>query len=201
MIANLDYNFGRLRQRLKALNLDENTILIFMTDNGTANDAKFDGFHSEAIDSFNAGMRGKKASIYDGSHRVPFFILWPAGKLEEGRDISQLVAHVDLPPALADLCDISLPTDTVLGGQSLAPLLRDRTAKWDRSQVSMQFHRGILFDGDQIKAESSYLNSEHWGLIHGRELYDIGDDPAQRNDVAADRPAVVAQLWAPYEKY
>ncbi len=74
MITNIDENVGRLQSKLKALGLEENTILIFMTDNGTA--AGFQGKRA-----FNAGMRGNKGSEYDGGHRVPCFIRWPAGGL------------------------------------------------------------------------------------------------------------------------
>jgi arylsulfatase A-like enzyme len=84
MIANIDYNMGVLRQKLDELGLAENTILIFMTDNGTSAGAKFQGLDSEAIRGYNAGMRGKKSSIYEGGHRVPFFIHWPKGGLTGG---------------------------------------------------------------------------------------------------------------------
>ena len=96
MIGNIDHNIDMLRQCLARLGLAENTILVFMTDNGTANGAEFgrDKLNSEAVQGFNAGMRGKKSSVYEGGHRVPFFIYWPAGGLTGGRDINRLaVAH------------------------------------------------------------------------------------------------------------
>lgn len=104
-----------------ALNLTENTILIFMADNGTAAGAKFNGLTSEALAGYNAGMRGKKSSIYEGGHRVPFFIHWPAGGLKGGRDISTLAAHIDVLPTLADLCGVSLPASYHSDGLSLRP--------------------------------------------------------------------------------
>ena len=109
MIANIDHNLGLLRERLVQLDLAENTILIFMTDNGTSAGGKFKGLDSEASAGFNAGMRGKKSSIYDGGHRVPFFIHWPKGKLTGGREIDTLAAHYDVLPTLAELCDVPLP--------------------------------------------------------------------------------------------
>ncbi|MCP4455243.1 MAG: arylsulfatase, partial [Planctomycetes bacterium] len=104
MVANIDHNLGLLREQLDALALTENTILIFMTDNGTANGAQFEGLTSEAIRGFNAGMRGKKSSVYEGGHRVPFLMYWPAGRWVGGRDIKSLTAHIDVLPTLADLC-------------------------------------------------------------------------------------------------
>ena len=201
MIANLDYNFGLLRERLKDLKLADNTILIFMTDNGTAAGGKFDGFDSEALEGFNAGMRGKKASIYDGGHRVPFFIRWPAGGIDEGRDISTLAAHIDLLPTLAELCGIPVPASCTLDGRSLVPLLKNNESPWDRDHIILQFHGGAEFLEDRIKETYSYIMTERWRLLSGKELYDIEADPAQRKDVAADHPEVVAQLRALYEPY
>ena len=97
MVANIDHNLGVLRERLDSLGLAENTILIFMTDNGTANGATFENLTSEAVKGFNAGMRGKKSSIYEGGHRVPFFIHWPAGRIDQGRDIESLAASHRCP--------------------------------------------------------------------------------------------------------
>ncbi|MDF7799254.1 arylsulfatase [Pontiellaceae bacterium B1224] len=201
MIANIDYNFGLLRERLKELKLEENTILIFMTDNGTYVGAKFENNDSEAISGFNAGMRGRKASIYDGGHRVPFFIRWPAGGLNEGVEIDTLALHVDLFPTLADLCGIPLPTDRELDGQSLVPLLEGNQEAWDRDHAVLQFHGGAAFPQDRLKTEYSYILTERWRLLNGKLLYDIEADPAQRNDVAAEHPEVVAELWSNYEPY
>ena len=118
MIANIDENMGRLLGKLKALGLEENTILIFMTDNGTAA-----GF--QAGKGFNAGMRGTKGSEYDGGHRVPCFLRWPAGGLGGGKDVSRLTAHIDLLPTLIELCGLPQPAGVKFDGASLAPLLRD----------------------------------------------------------------------------
>ena len=77
MIANIDHNMGILRQRLDELGLAENTILIFMTDNGTAAGAKFEGLTSEAVLGYNAGMRGKKSSVYEGGRGCRFSFIGP----------------------------------------------------------------------------------------------------------------------------
>ena len=201
MIANIDHNFGLLRQRLKELNLEDNTILIFMTDNGTYVGARFRNNDSEPVSGFNAGMRGRKASIFDGGHRVPFFIRWPAGGLDQGRDIDTLAVHVDLFPTLAELCDISIPTDRVMDGRSLVPLLKGNEASWDRDHAVLQFHGGAAFPEDRLKTEFSYILTERWRLLHGRELYDMDADPAQRKNVAGEHPDVVKELWSHYEPY
>ena len=88
MIANIDENLGKLEAFLTENNLRDNTILIFMTDNGTVIGDKV----------FNAGMRGHKTMPYDGGHRVPLFVRWPAGKLGEPRDIDTLAHSTDILP-------------------------------------------------------------------------------------------------------
>lgn len=201
MIANIDYNVGLLRERLQTLDLDDNTILIFMTDNGTYVGATFENNDSLPITGYNAGMRGRKASVFDGGHRVPFFIRWPEGGLDEGRDIDTLSVQFDLFPTLAELCGIPAPTDRIMDGRSLVPLLEGNEDSWDREYAVLQFHGGAAFPEDRLKTEFSYIMTERWRLLHGRELYDMETDPSQRKDVAAEHPDVVKDLWAHYEPY
>ena len=98
MIANLDENMGKLEAFLQAKGLRENTLLIFLSDNGTQSGG------AKAI--YNAGMRDKKTSVYEGGHRVPCFVRWPAGKLKHGRDVDDLTEVQDLLPTLIDLCEL-----------------------------------------------------------------------------------------------
>jgi len=118
MIKNIDDNMGRLLERLDALDIADNTIVIFMTDNGTAA-----GFRDGK--GFNAGMRGTKGSPYDGGHRVPFFVRWPGGNVGGGVDVDQLAAHIDVMPTLLDLCKVDAPSGVAFDGVSLAPLMDD----------------------------------------------------------------------------
>ena len=131
MIENIDDNMGRLMGRLDELGLSENTVLIFMTDNGSAEG--FENWRGEpgSFKGFNAGMRAGKGSEYDGGHRVPFFIRWPAGGIEGGRDVDDLTAHIDVLPTLAELTGVAVPEELALDGQSLATLLKDETARLD----------------------------------------------------------------------
>lgn len=94
MISNIDLNFGRLRKKLSDWGIEDNTVLIFMTDNGTAGGCEIDG-NEHVLRGYNAGMRGMKTSYYDGGHRVPFFIRWPNGGLDGGRDVEDTSYHVD----------------------------------------------------------------------------------------------------------
>ncbi|NQV32238.1 MAG: arylsulfatase, partial [Phycisphaeraceae bacterium] len=201
MVANIDHNLGLLREQLDTLGLAENTILIFMTDNGTANGAKFEGLTSEAIQGFNAGMRGKKSSVYEGGHRVPFFMYWPAGGLVGGRDITSLTAHIDVLPTLADLCGIEVPESHPLDGLSFAGLLKDPDAPGHRDHLVVQFQGGPYFRGVPKAWEFSCVLKDRWRLIDGKELYDLAKDPAQRSDISATHPHVVAALRSLYPAF
>ena len=107
MITNIDDNMARLRHHLRVLGLEENTILIFMTDNGSA--AGCDLGAGQFVESgYNAGMRGKKGSPYEGGHRVPLFMHWPGGGFTEKHEVHELTANIDLLPTLIDLCDLEV---------------------------------------------------------------------------------------------
>jgi len=189
MITNIDENLGKLLARLKEWGLEENTIVIFTTDNGTA--AGFDG-----RSGYNAGMRARKGTPYDGGHRVPCFIRWP-GRLPAGRDVAQLCAHFDLLPTLIDLCGLNPPEGVKFDGKSLVPLLEGKEAQWPE--------RTLVVQRQQIehpaKWQASAVMTERWRLVNGEELYDIKADPGQQHDLAQAHPDVVAQLRQAYEQW
>ena len=189
-ITNIDENIARLDKKLQSLGLVENTIFIFMTDNGTAGGVS-------GNKGFNAGMRGKKGSEYDGGHRVPCFIRWPAGGLAGGRDVGRLTANVDLLPTLIELCGLRPLKGVQFDGTSIAPLLRDSDADWP--------DRVLITDSQRMehlkKWHKSSVMTDRWRLVNGRELYDMTADPGQKKNVAAANPKVVARLRAEYDKW
>ncbi|MHC4485640.1 MAG: arylsulfatase [Planctomycetota bacterium] len=154
MVTNIDDNMARLMHRLGELDLEENTILIFMTDNGTSGG------------SYSAGMRGKKGSEYDGGHRVPCFIRWPRGGLTGPGDIDRLTAHVDILPTLIELCGLKSPRGVKLDGDSLVPLLMGRDGSWP--------DRTLITDSQRIehpeKWRKSAVMTDRWRLVNGTEL-------------------------------
>lgn len=187
MIANIDANVGTLRQWLAEQGLSENTIFIFMTDNGTANGRQV----------FNAGMRGGKGSEYDGGHRVPFFLTWPGAGLDQAVDIDRLTAHVDILPTLVELCGLDPLDGYLLDGKSIVPLLKNPKAEWPDRVIFTDSQRVI----DPVKWKDSATMTEQWRLINGEELYDIDADPGQEDDLAKQKPEVVAKLRAAYEAW
>lgn len=204
MIANIDFNMGILRQKLEELGIAENTILIFMTDNGTSAGGKFDGLDSEVVLGYNAGMRGKKSSVYDGGHRVPFFIYWPMGGLSGGKDINRLAAHIDVLPTLAELCNIPVSDEYKADGESLKPLLDGKDQTWSRDHHIVQYHGGAYAKAlPSAPYEYSVVMTERWRLVNsdGQALFDIKADPAQRQNLAEEHPEIVAELRSFYEPF
>ncbi len=190
MITNIDENMGRLLNKLKSLGLEEDTIVIFMTDNGTSA-----GFRRGA--GFNAGMRGTKGSEYDGGHRVPCFIRWPGGGLKGGRNVDRLTAHIDILPTLIGLCGLKEPSGVKFDGASLVPLLKGKGIR--------RFERTLLVHSQRIeypeKWRKSAVMTEKWRLVNGKELYDIKADPGQKNNLADKHPKVVEELRQAYEEW
>ncbi|MCO8123266.1 arylsulfatase [Stieleria sp. TO1_6] len=187
MIANIDENVGALRDLLDELQITDNTIFIYTTDNGTSSGDKL----------FNAGMRGKKGSHYDGGHRVPFFVRWPAAKLGGGRDVETITSYVDVLPTLISMCQIEPPQDVVFDGVDISPLLFDRANDWPDRILVTDSQRVK----DPIKWKSSAVMTNRWRLCNGKELFDIDADPGQEHDVAASHPAVVQRLTQFYEDW
>ncbi|MCY4079091.1 MAG: arylsulfatase [Caldilineaceae bacterium] len=189
MIANIDENMAQLEKFLQDNEIRDNTILIFMTDNGTA--------MGEGI--YNAGMRGRKTSLYEGGHRVPCFIRWPAAGLEGGRDVGGVTRGVDILPTLIDLCDLEAPDGWTCDGLSLAAHMRrpDRSVA-DRTSVVQYGHANEGAQFGFTGREQAAVMWGRWRLVEGRELYNIGEDPGQQQDVAAANPELVKQLRGQY---
>ncbi|MEX0321554.1 MAG: arylsulfatase [Puniceicoccaceae bacterium] len=185
-IEHVDMLIGQLRKVLETEGLDDNTIVIFMTDNGSTH-----GRHS-----FNAGMSGGKGATTDGGHRVPCFISWPGGKLGKPRDVPQLSAHIDLLPTLVELCDLQLPEPIDFDGKSLTPLLRGDKSAWPDRTIIVERQRS-----EERNPKGSAIMTQRWRLVGHGKLHDIQKDPGQENDVSKEHPEVVKRLMADFDKY
>lgn len=183
MIANIDENVGKLMGFLKSSGMEENTILIFLTDNGAARGR-----------SGNAGMRGGKGSGYDGGHRVPFLIHWPKGGIAGGRDDDTLTAHIDILPTLIDLCDIKADKATVFDGVSFKPLLTGGEKPKSLDRILVESYRGVVMTEQWRLVGGNFKRPQGNPAVPKWELYDIQKDPAQNNDVAKDHPDLVKQF-------
>ena len=207
MVTNIDENVGRLLGKLKEWDLEDNTILIFMTDNGALGGIRMemgdsDGFPLEPWSRFGANMRGRKGSPYEGGHRVPFFIRWPQGGLGGGQDVAGLTSHIDLMPTLMEFCGVENASPVEFDGISLAPLLRGQASAAERTLFVE--HLGGSYSKptfELIPFDISAVLTSRWRLVFGKELYDITRDPVQRTDVAAQNPEVVRELRKEHERW
>ena len=182
MIANIDANMGKLDSFLKATKLFDNTILIYLTDNGTV--------HKE---EYNAGMNGGKCARTDGGHRVPCFIRWPNGSILKSADIQTPAQVQDILPTLLDLCNIK--SDARFDGISLASLLKGETAA-DRMFVVQYYQMNV------VKNDAAVIwNQWRFLPMYGDQLYDIKTDPGQKTDISKDHPDIVAKMKAFYEQW
>jgi len=195
MITNVDDNFAKLQKKLKELKIADNTIVIFMTDNGTASGYKKVG---GKLYGFNGGMKGTKNSEYEGGHRVPFFISYPGKNIEGGKDITELTAHLDILPTLTTLCDLELPErQKEIDGSDISSLLLGTKKTIGREYLITDSQRVQ----SPIKWRKSTVMSDKMRLINGKELYDISKDPGQENDIAAQFPETVKKMRTHYNEW
>lgn len=186
-IEKIDGLIGRLRGALAEEGLDRDTILIFMTDNGG----------TLGVDVFNAGMRGMKGDVYDGGHRVPCYIRWPAGGLRHGQDIPSLNAHIDVLPTLVDLCGLKLPRNVEFDGRSFRAQLTDAGAEAPERTLFVERQR--TFTPEKWRGAAGMTS--RWRLVDNAELYDIQKDPGQKDNVIAGHPDVVEGIRKAFEEY
>ncbi len=169
MCENIDWNVGRILKKLDELELHENTIVIYFSDNGP-NSYRWNG-----------GMKGRKGSIDEGGLRSPFFMRWP-NELKAGATVPQITGAIDLLPTLADLADIEPYLDKPLDGRSFAPLLRDRKSSWEPRSLFA------------IKSSQVSVRTQQFRLDAKGQLFDIDADPGQHTNIAERHPKVVTNL-------
>ena len=205
MIENIDENMGRLMGKIEEWNLAEDTLLIFMSDNGMTGGGSGRGKVGVAEDGspmnvYNAGMRGMKGSPDEGGVRVPFFVRW-TGKLKPGRDVAALSAHIDLLPTLAELAGLrELPKNQV-EGRSLVPLLIDPKAKWKQRHLFTQIARWKTGSEPDEHMWKKYAVRNHRYRLVVDQLYDMKKDPNQTVNIADKHPDVVQSMRAAYQEF
>jgi hypothetical protein len=196
MVENIDDNVGRILATLTELKLADNTIVIFMTDNGPQQPR------------YNAGLLRLKGTVHEGGIRVPFFVRWPG--VFQARTVDRVAAHIDVTPTLLDLCGVTTPQNLVLDGRSLAPLLRGEATPWPDRALFFQWHRG---DAPQLQRAFA-ARSERYKLVQPQgngenplpsqvsyQLYDMLADPLEQDDIAAGQPEIVTRMTSQYEAW
>jgi arylsulfatase len=199
MIENIDDNFGLLMKKLTEWKALDNTLVIFMTDNGATHmGGKLNG---KRVKHFNANLRGTKNSPHEGGTHVPAFWYWK-GVLGEGVDVNALTAHIDLYKTFCELADAKLPAKMQeLDGRSLVPLLENPDAEWKARKLFIHCGRWPTGKHDSFKYKNCAVRSDRWRLVNNAELYDISTDPSEKKDVSQSHPEVVDQLRKSYDQW
>lgn len=225
MIENIDENVGLMLEKLEEWDLMENTVVIFMSDNGMtgggsgrAGQQIGTDANGEAMYPYNADMRGQKGSADEGGVRVPFFVRWD-GKLKADHQIETVAAHFDILPTLADLAGAEIPTEQV-EGRSLLPLIEDPEAEWEDRYLFT--HKARWATGDEPN-DHQWANwavrNERFRLVgagtakniiekRGEKavqskdmLYDMKADPSQTTNVIDEFPEIAKAMRDAYDAF
>jgi arylsulfatase len=193
-------------EKLDQWDISKNTILIFMSDNGSVGGMVREGSKlgvskdGKPIEGFNAGMKGAKASADEGGVRVPFFIRWP-GKFSSGKAVERITAHIDLLPTLADIAGIDQLPKGQIEGRSFVSLLKNPNAKWKDRYL---FTQGARWKTGAEPTDHMWkrfaVRSERFRLVEN-SLYDMINDPSQTTNVSEDFPEVVKSMRKAYEEF
>ena len=183
MLHHLDLGVGRVVDTLKKEGLWENTLLVFLTDNGG----------SKAMSAVNTPLRGAKQQNYEGGIRTPFIVSWPAA-FKGGRTLATPVSSLDILPTALEAAGVALLTAKPLDGKSLLPLLTGKTSR----------HIDTFYWSEGGAAGGFAVRSGDWKLVQQRgqtriELFDLANDPAEKSDLAPQNAAKVAELTKLYD--
>ena len=176
MCENIDWNVGRLLSALDSLALSEETIFIYLSDNGP------NGYR------WNGGMKGRKGSTDEGGVRSPLFVRWP-GTIPGGKQVGEIASAIDFLPTLTDLAGISPDLPNRLDGSSLKPLLLDEDPQWE-DRLIFNHWRG-----------RTSVRSQQYRLGHDGQLFDMIKDPNQRNDLSSELTEVASTLSDARQKW
>jgi len=192
MVTNIDDNLGRLFKKLDELQISENTVVIFMTDNGPQQYR------------YVGGMRGKKGSVFRGGVRVPFFMKLP-GNVKNGKGIDTTAAHIDILPTLAEICNVDPPENRMIDGKSLVPLIHDKKVDWeDRSLFFYWSRRYPELYNNMALQRGKYKLVGHTGYdakIEDFELFDIKKDPYEQNNIVRKKNNLARELKTELDHY
>ena len=207
MIENIDDNLGRLLSKLEEWKLLDNTVIIFMSDNGMTGGGS--GRMGKALGKladgtelfpFNADMKGLKGSPEEGGVRVPFFIRWD-GRIKAGQQVDRIAAHLDIAPTLCALAGAKMPEGQI-EGRSLLPLIADPNAAWDdRILVTHVCRWKTGEDPDKSQWQRFSLRNQQYRFVNNSELFDMQTDPGQTQNIIDQHPDVVEQFRTFYSQW
>ncbi|CAH8283498.1 arylsulfatase [Mariniflexile fucanivorans] len=196
-IMEVDWSTGEILKKLKDLGIDQNTLVIFSSDNGPTPKYGSDGG--------SAGpLRGAKGSMYEGGMRVPGIFRWP-GTIPSGIRSNAMASTIDLLPTFAYLADTQIPNDRVIDGKNLVPLLKEE----NKNSPHKFLH---YFGGSGSQKPSNYqaIRNDKWKLFVKRnisgefipvELYNLGTDPSEKYDKLSQYPEIANDMLKEAEHF
>lgn len=183
MVTNIDDNLKKLFAKVEELGIKENTIVIFMTDNGPQ--------HARYV----AGMKGRKTSVYNGGIRVPFYFRYP-NEFSGDKEVDQMTAHIDLLPTLSKLCGTRIPEDRKIDGRNFIPSIEGKIqpersffSYWTRKYPEL--FNNIALQRGQFKLVG---NTDYDSEIENFQLYDTNKDPFEKNNLIAQKKSIGLSL-------
>ncbi len=198
MISNVDENIGRLRNRLATLGVADNTIVIFLTDNGPNGER------------YTCGLKGRKTSVYEGGIRTLFGIHWPQG-IKSPITLSDVAAHIDVTPTLIEACQLKpLPGVGDLDGVSLWPRLTGQADQLPERNLFLQVHRGnrpqryhhMTVRGPRFKlVHHSGFHQQGFAGPPKFELFDLKQDPFEQQNIIDQHPERAAAMQRAYDQW
>lgn len=194
MLTRLDGTVKRIMDLLSELNLDDNTVVLFSSDNGPHHEG---GHRSDFFDS-NGPLRGHKRDLYEGGVRVPMIVRWPH-KIKSGSLSEHRGAFWDIMPTLLELAGQPLADETVkTDGISFVPVLREEKSKQKQHEyLYWEFHEQngkVAARWENWKAVRLNVN-DHWDDETAKvELYDLEKDLGEKKDVSAEHPEIVEKF-------
>ncbi len=180
MVRSLDRNIGRVLQALKDQGIDDDTLVIFTSDNG--------GAHYVGLDGLNTPYRGWKATFFEGGIHVPFFMRWPAA-LPKGASMTAPVSHFDIFATAAAAAGQKLPADRTIDGVDLLPFVTGQAGGRPHDTLFWRTDRYRVVRAGDWKLQVTERPRQDW-------LYDLASDPGEKNNRAAAEPARLAAMKA-----
>lgn len=194
MVENIDENVGKILADLENSGELENTIVVFLSDNGPISGWQV----PQDKMRYNAGLRDQKFTTYEGGIRTQCYWMWQ-GKWQPFYDSTSVAAHIDVVPTLANIINIALPDSLGIDGTDLSNLLEEHIPVDDKRMFFEDFNLSALrtpklFEGGMAR-QSSYKMS------NGTELFDLEKDPGEQFNLAEIYPEILDNLNDAYENY
>jgi arylsulfatase A len=209
-VMETDWAVGEVLAALGSSGVAENTLVIFTSDNGCSGPAANTKQLEQKGHFASAGFRGYKSDIWDGGHRVPFFVRWP-GKVKPGTTSTQLICHTDLMATCGEILSAKLPEDAAVDSVSMLPALLGKVDKPLREAVVHHSINGRfsirqknwkleLCPGSGGWSEPKDKTAASKGLSD-IQLYDLAADPGETHNLQAENTELVGKLKALLDQY